>query len=642
MEHRLCIVGGGPRGTYVLLNMLTAWRTRPLSGRLRIDIVEPVEFGAGAIYHTRQPDFLRLNTIISQVTAYPDDTVLSPLPKLQGPTLYEWYRTGDNGLADDSYPSRRDTGRYLASVFRELVDDAPSSVTIECHRTTAVDMHKTDRNEWHIHLDDGKKLTCHAAVLAVGCAACTQTESAILANTFGIPRSLAEERFVARPYPIEATLARVKSRETIGILGLGLTALDIIRACTVGRGGKFVREGSKLRYLAGGDEPHIVAWSRSGLPLMARAANQKPIDQKVQARFLTEETIDGLRQERLLAAGTTKLDFLEDLLPLLLREMEDAYEAALASEAAVPEHNGCHEHPPATHVNGCNSFNWQQLVSPLPSDALQSEDAFKAFFLDYVRHDIAEAHRGNMSSPVKSACDVIRDLRDKLRYAVEFGGLTPDSHRFFDLEFSALHNRLAVGPPVEAIEELLALIEAGIVDPFCGPAPRLKWDSDKGQLNLHPSAFSGPCRELSVIVNARLLPTDVTTTSTPLVRNMLAGGHIVPYQNALNGTMYRPGGISVTDSYQVIDKDAQAQENLFAIGALTEGCTWYSQVLARPYVNSRSMRDAASVALSLWEYFAGRAKVRTDSPNLNGHRTHLMKETQEVELDSVESTPALT
>src|SRR5260370_2126756 len=106
MEHRLCIVGGGPRATYVLLHMLAAWEARPLQARLRIHMIEPVEFGAGAIYCTSQPDYLRLNTIVSQVTAYPDDTVVSPLPLLKGPTLYEWSRTPHNGVAVYSFSSR--------------------------------------------------------------------------------------------------------------------------------------------------------------------------------------------------------------------------------------------------------------------------------------------------------------------------------------------------------------------------------------------------------------------------------------------------------------------------------------------------------------------------------------------------------
>src|SRR2546421_11347854 len=155
MEHRLCIIGGGPRATYLLLHMLGAWRARPLQARLQIHVIEPVEFGAGAIYCTSQPGFLRLNTIASQVTAYPDDTVVSPVPTLRGPTLYEWARTPHNGMAINAYPSRQHTGCYFVTVFRELLRGAPPSVTITCHRTAAVSMKQAQNVGWTIRLRSG-------------------------------------------------------------------------------------------------------------------------------------------------------------------------------------------------------------------------------------------------------------------------------------------------------------------------------------------------------------------------------------------------------------------------------------------------------------------------------------------------------
>jgi hypothetical protein len=340
---------------------------------------------------------------------------------------------------------------------------------------------------------------------------------------------------------------------------------------------------------------------------MARGVNQKPFDEKVQGRFLTDDVLDRLRSEKMRTSGTAKLDFGHDVLPLLVQEMAHAYETAAVLQ------NGQAGHAPDRSAKNLPAFQWAQLTCPVPSSALRSENEFKSFFLDYLRWDMAEAHRGNITSPIKAACDMIRDLRDRIRYAVEFGGLTPDSHRTFVTGFTALHNRLAVGPPVEAIEELLALVEAGVVDPYCGPQPRLQWDPQSEQLSLRPSAFSAASRELSVVVNARIPSTDVTTTPCPLIRNLLEAGHIVPYENALGETVFRPGGIAVTKSYQLINKHGRAHNNLFAIGAITEGCTWYSQVLARPYVNSRSMRDAASIAQSIGDYFAARDKVRVHS-----------------------------
>jgi uncharacterized NAD(P)/FAD-binding protein YdhS len=599
-------------------------------------MIEPVEFGAGAIYCTSQPGYLRLNTIASQVTAYPDDTVVSSLPGLKGPTLYEWSRTPHNGVAVDSYPSRPHTGRYFAAVFRELLQRIPPTVTIECHCAAAAGMEQAHGDEWVVHLSNGHELRCDAVVLAIGCAASARTDPAILADEFCLPQSVAEKRIIARPFPIDGTLSRLEPGKNVGVIGLGLTALDIIRGCTVGRGGKFLREQGRLRYVRSGDEPHIVAWSRCGLPLMARGVNQKPIDEKVQGRFLTDETLDKLRSEKLRTSGTAKLDFGYDVLPLLVQEMAHAYETAAALQ------HGEAVHAPSSSAENSPAFQWAQLTSPVPSSALRTENKFKSFFLDYLRWDIAEAHRGNIGSPVKSACDIIRDLRDRIRYAVEFGGLTPDSHRIFVTGFTPLHNRLAVGPPVEAIEELQALVEAGVVDPYCGPQPRLQWDSQSGRLSLHPTAFRGASRELSVVVNARIPPTDVATTAYPFVRNLLEGGYIVPFENALLGTVYRPGGIAVTQSYKVINKHARAYDNLFAVGAITEGCTWYSQVLARPYVNSRSMRDAASVVQSLYEYFAGRDKVRVHSAEVAVRKPHMTERNPKSAPEPMEQAPALS
>ncbi|WP_278255872.1 hypothetical protein [Nocardioides convexus] len=52
--------------------------------------------------------------------------------------------------------------------------------------------------------------------------------------------------------------------------GLGLTFYDSLALLTEGRGGRYVDDGTALRYLPSGNEPLIVAGSRSGVPLRAR------------------------------------------------------------------------------------------------------------------------------------------------------------------------------------------------------------------------------------------------------------------------------------------------------------------------------------------------------------------------------------
>ena len=98
---------------------------------------------------------------------------------------------------------------------------------------------------------------------------------------------------------------------------------------------------------------------------------------------------------------------------------------------------------------------------------------FRAFRCAGARRP-ARGRGGNLGSPVKAATDVLRDTREALRSAVEYGGLTPASHRYFVEEFNAVTNRISFGPPRRRNLEYLALHAAGIIDIAGGPGARLR------------------------------------------------------------------------------------------------------------------------------------------------------------------------
>jgi len=100
----------------------------------------------------------------------------------------------------------------------------------------------------------------------------------------------------------------------------------------------------------------------------------------------------------------------------------------------------------------------------------------------------------NAADPVKATTDVLRDVRDTLRYAVDYGGLTPASHERFLMEFSPVMNRVAVGPPKERNVELLAMLKAGIVDLAPGPNPELGFSPADAKFFLRSRALDEPSR----------------------------------------------------------------------------------------------------------------------------------------------------
>src|SRR5438093_13084570 len=83
----------------------------------------------------------------------------------------------------------------------------------------------------------------------------------------------------------------------------------------------------------------------------------------------------------------------------------------------------------------------------------------------YLREDAAQAALGNVDGPLKAALDVLRDLRNELRLIVDHGGLAGSSRRdHLDTWYTPLNAFLSIGPPRRRIEELAALVEAGVVE----------------------------------------------------------------------------------------------------------------------------------------------------------------------------------
>ena len=154
-----------------------------------------------------------------------------------------------------------------------------------------------------------------------------------------------------------------------------------------------------------------------------------------------------------------------------------------------------------------------------------------------MRADLREAEAGNLGSPVKAATDVLRDTREALRSAVEYGGLTPASHRYFVEEFNAVTNRISFGPPRRRNLEYLALHAAGIIDIAGGPGARLRADEAGARFRIE--ARYGERVETSqadVLIVARLDAYSPLTDASPLSDNLLGRGLVRPY---LNGGYHR-------------------------------------------------------------------------------------------------------
>jgi hypothetical protein len=385
-------------------------------------------------------------------------------------------------------------------------------------------------------------------------------------------------------------LQSICSDALVCVHGIGLTAYDIISELTVGRGGRFLAAGQgRLRYESSGREPHMILCSRQGIPFAARGTNQKGIGGLHRAVFFSRPWIDGMRRMKEKAAGGGKLDYEVDLWPMLKKEMCFVYDSTLAGRPIDPS---CYVPSAASEHAVAHIF------SPLGAAQFGDEREFTDAVWNYIESDLAHAAVGNVHGPVKAATDVLRDVRDYVRYAVDYGGLTEESHKHFLNEVIPVMYRISAGAPKERNMELLALINAGIASFGPGPSPEVFLDASNARFVLRSTRLATPAEKYpDVLIRARIdCAVYPGRQDFGLIRNMLLSGVVRPYMNG----SFHPGGIDVDASQNVIAASGRVQANLWALGILTEGANFCTYVLPRALVNSRFIQFSGRCALKMF------------------------------------------
>ncbi|MFE3682974.1 FAD/NAD(P)-binding protein [Streptomyces sp. NPDC059095] len=655
VTRHLAVVGAGPRGLSVLERLCANERRGPSADGVIVHLVDPHLPGAGAVWRPDQPGELLTNTVASQITVFTDDSVRIEGPIEPGPSLYEWAQSlallGGDGdydertlaearrLGPDSYPSRGFYGHYLHDCYRRIVSRAPAHIEVREHRTRAVvlsDALGAADGPQSLRLENGARLDgLDAVLLAVGHVGthltARQRRTADLALIHGLT-------YVTPANPADVDLSWVEPQQNVLLRGLGLNFFDYMALLTTGRGGRFVRERDRIVYRASGLEPRLYAFSRRGVPYHARGENEKGAFGRYYPRLLTAEYVARLRAR---AAAGERIGFTEHLWPLIKREVESVYYATtlrsrgVASDVVegftdryldldLAEGAGSDELLSAHGLVAADRFDWDRLTDPCRDLGFASRDEYRDWLLGYLRADAEAGRAGNLSGPLKASLDILRDLRNEIRLAVDHGGLDGESHRD-ELErwYTPLNAFLSIGPPVTRIEEMAALIEAGVLT-VTGPGTEVRLDSAEPAFIAASTRVPGRSVHATALIEARLPEPDVRRTEDPLLRHLLETEQAVPYRiTTAQGTEVETGGLAVTERpYRIVDRRGRAHPRRFAYGVPTESVHWVTAAGVRPGVDSVTLGDSDAIARALVS-LPRPDLTRTDSPRPDSARPDL-------------------
>jgi hypothetical protein len=629
----------------VLERLCAQERKSPRYSQVTIHVVDPGPPGPGLVWRPTQSRHLLMNTVASQVTVFTDASVTIEGPLEEGPSLYQWAASvaaGDpralaagqgamgeavlaeaRALGPDTYPTRALYGQYLTWVFQHVTESAAEHVTVRVHRARAVRMADCDADlggagPQTVVLEDGTELTgLSAVVLAQGHTPTTADDAERELLAFASRHDLV---YIAPSNPADVDLSCIAAGQKVLVRGLGLNFFDYMALFTQGRGGVFERVEGRLVYRPSGREPRLYAGSRRGVPYQARGENEKGAHGRYLPRLLTADYVAGLSPARF---GT-------DLWPLIAREVQCVYYETLiahrhgrgpadefaaaylrgrtaATEEALLAEAGIQPH---------ERWSWERIARPYGEDDLRDLTSFRTWLRSHLDQDVALAREGNVSGPFKAALDVLRDLRNEVRLAVDHGGLDGTSYRDeLDQWYTPLNAYLSIGPPASRIEEMAALIDAGVLQAI-GPGLRVSAEEhdEDGPAFVASSSVLPDCRiRATALIEGRLPHVDLRRTADPLMRHMLATGQCRAYRIPAAGEDdYETGGLAVTTRpYRVLDADGVPHPRRFAHGVPTESVHWVTAAGIRPGVGSVTLEDSDAIAAAVLELPAPTGARRT-------------------------------
>lgn len=611
MAHHVVIIGAGPRGTYAFRRLALQLSRSSLKKPVVVHVIDRSgNFGGGCVHDPAQPEYLLLNTVAAQITAIGDDDEAGrAIPAIR--TLHGFLAEKGLPFGENDYPGRCHHGQYLSAVFEWTAANLSDGVSLRRHPVSALDI-DCARGQ-RVILDNGEWINADEILLATGHSRLRIHSGSKEEQWVQFAEDCRQQgkniSYVHDVYPIPEKTQHIKGGEAVYVIGMGLTAVDIVRAFTIGRGGRF--EGTTYRKT--GQEPVMILGSRLGIPYCARAFNQKTKQYK--PSIFTYEVVEKLK------ADHKKLDFQKHLFPLFWMEMESAYYSMIAGSHFRDEYACCQtELERKALIERCipaeKRIHWESFENPMAElqrkrqghVLFDSFESYMGFVLSLIREDLSEAEKGNMTSPLKSAIDsVFRDCRDVLRNAVNFGGLTARSHQYLVSVFDRVNNRIAVGPPIESTRQLLMLAESGYVL-LSGPSPKLSIDKGQSCFVVESDQVVGSRRRVHHVLNGRIHGVHIKSDTSVLMQNLLNKGIIRAYVNQDDDFRYETGGLDLTEDFHVIGKDGSFHPHICAAGIPTEGKLWFNAADARPDVNSTAITQVSTWAKGVVERLGGAAR----------------------------------
>lgn len=613
INMQVAIIGAGPRGLAVAERLINLVDDQT---QIDVQIYDPYAIG-GRVWDPFIPKnrFFLMNTVVDQITLFNDESIENGGKPLPGPNMLQWLENEAESFIvahpefdeqykrevtelklSKSFASRGMMGIYAAWFFEWLTGRVRHKQTLNFSNQSVNNVQRFGKT-FELELSDGTRILSEHVVMALGHSDNYLTSEEAMFASFAENHQL---RYIGPKHPSETNLSAFDENDNVIIRGLGLSFFDYLIALSVKKGGKFERNNTgELVYYPSGHEPHVIAGSRGGFPLHARGVNEKSASELYEPRFFTLPALDALR-----AAGNGHLVY-SDFEKLIVKELtykyllnrihakdsQLTYDQAETLKSALSTSADLNDTVKKLGLDNIPKFDLELIRNPARD--LPAGTNYREWFLQYLEDDIKDARLGNKHAPYAGAFDILRDMRDRVRYVVEHDYFSADEYEKFMNQFKPLDTLVSVGPPLERVEQLRALIKAGIFE-VTGADIKVTAENDMFVArDILGQEFYG-----NALIEARLGAIDIAMSRNPLIVNLRQNGIFVqPVRTRDDGSTYKLGSANVDRrTFEVIDASGSTVSHLYVFGITLEGLKWFTTVIPRPGVNTLILRESAWIA----------------------------------------------
>jgi len=550
MKNRktLSIIGVGPRGLYALENFILQLQSIQTPAKIHLLLFERTgNFGNGQVYDINQTDTNWIN--ISERVL-----LLNKRPKinLNGvhipafPSYHEWLNKNIPTISEDepdSYPPRADLGKYLHQRFQSLIEYLLKLQQVTLSEEEVQSVTLNEKNKISIVTPQKNYDDVDEILLTIGHQQTEPSEQINEWNNFVEGKN--NIKLFKSPYPIENILnyENLNKNSVIGLRGFGLAMIDVVRGIA-NQFGKFVVEDKHIKFCQFHSDDNIsymfIPFSLDGLPPAPKPLNAKidkwfePTDQQI---FDFEKIIENKTTQKKASNPSFLIDaILPIIAEIYLKLPQHFFQGKLSLQyvekiAKAYLQNNEFEHPIILPSRLSVSKTMEKFIAMATGK--------EAISLDYC---IGQVWRHCQPS-----------IYDKL----SFNECNEDVFAKI-IELDEGTKRYSYGPPVASIQQMLALVKAGVLNLEMVNNPKISLVAGGWCLESEENSIT-----TDIMINSVLDAPKINSVNSSIIQNLLSNNLIEAVHDEL--------GISTDENAYVISQEKSRKIPIALLGRLAKG-----------------------------------------------------------------------